>query len=363
MKRLMSSFIHAVGALLFSRRDRRVPSPENVRRIVVTHFHYLGDVFFATPAITALKCHFPGAAIDIVVKSRARDVLLGHPGIREIICFDGVCNDRTREPRTDWGGLRALARRLRGCDLLVDFTGVPASCALAALVRPQWSVGFSRAGFGFVFDRELRPVPEIPLVERYNALATMAGADVGGLTPAIHLEGGDIPGNQDVNPSLSDHDILLHVGAGFPLKLWPIGNFHAVAEHFRGRGLRVALVGGPSDPAEITNLPIRHVLALARRCRVYVGLDTGLTHIVASLGVPTVAVYGPTNPRFLPRWPNERIIWTELACSAAENEQHCGAVRPMRCNYEHRCMQQLGVERMIREINQCLAVSSISLQN
>lgn len=363
MKRLRSNFIHAVGALLFSRRDRCVPSPENAQRIVITHFHYLGDVFFATPAIAALKRQFPGAAIDAVVKSRARDVLLGHPGIREIICFDRLCNDRTREPRTDWGGLRALARRLHGCDLLVDFTGVPASCALAAMARPRWSVGFSRAGFGFVFDRELRPVPEIPLVDRYNALATMAGADAGGLTPAIHLEDDGCPGSPDKNPVLPSYDILLHVGAGFPLKLWPVGNFRAVAEHFRAHGLRVALIGGPSDPAEITNLPLRQVVALARRCRVYAGLDTGLTHIVASLGVPTVAVYGPTNPRFLPRWPNERIVWTELACSAAENQQHCNAVRPMRCSYEHRCMQQLGVDRMIQEINQCLAVSSISLQN
>ncbi|MBI5817913.1 MAG: glycosyltransferase family 9 protein [Verrucomicrobia bacterium] len=363
MKHLLSSFIHAVGALLFSRRDRRVPSPENVRRIVITHFHYLGDVFFTTPAITALKRRFPGAAIDVVVKSRARDVLLGNPDIREIICFDRLCNDRTREPRTDWRGLRALARRLRGCDLLVDFTGVPASCALAMLARPRWSVGFSRAGFGFVFDRELRPVPEIPLVERYNALSTLAGADASGLMPAIHLEGDAVPGSPDKNAALPSHDILLHVGAGFPLKLWPVENFRAVAEHFRARGLRVALVGGPSDPAEIINLTLRQVAALARGCRVYVGLDTGLTHIVASLGVPTVAVYGPTNPRFLPRWPNERVVWTELACSAAENEQQCAAVRPMRCSYEHRCMQHLGVDRMIQEINQCLAVSSISSQN
>ncbi|MCX6899785.1 MAG: glycosyltransferase family 9 protein [Verrucomicrobia bacterium] len=349
MKRLLASLIHAVGAPLFPRRDRRAPSPENVRRIVVTHFHYIGDVFFMTPAIAALKRRFPDAAIDIVVNSRARDVLLGNPDLREIICFDGLCNDRTREPRTDWRALRALARRLRGCDLLVDFTGVLASCALAALARPHWSVGFSKAGFGFVFDRELWPVPEIPLVERHNAVSALAGADAGGLMPAVYL------GNETVPPPV---DILLHVGAGFPLKLWPVEKFRAVAEHFRARGLRVALVGGPSDPAEIVSLTIRQVAVLARGCRVYVGLDTGLTHIVASLGVPTVAIYGPTNPRFLPCWPNERVVWTQLPCSATENEQHCSAVRPMRCGYQHRCMQQLGVECVIWEINECLAVSS-----
>lgn len=351
MKHLLANLIHAVGAALFPRRDRRVPSPENVRRIVVTHFHYIGDVFFATPAIAALKRRFPDAAIDAVVHSRARDALLGNLHLREIISFDHLCNDRTREPHTDWGALAALARRLRGCDLLVDFTGVPASCALAALARPRWSVGFSRAGFGFVFDRELRPVPEIPLVERYNAVAALAGAEAGGLMPEIYLGGEAAP---------SSPDILLHMGAGFPLKLWPVENFRAVAEHFRARGLRVALVGGPGDLAEINNLSLRQVAAMARGCRVYVGLDTGLTHIVASLGVPTVALYGPTNPRFLPRWPKERVVWTQLPCSATENEQHCGAVRPMCCSHEHRCMKELGADRVIQEINECLVGSSTS---
>ncbi|MBI5686676.1 MAG: glycosyltransferase family 9 protein [Verrucomicrobia bacterium] len=352
MKPLLASLIHAAGAALFPRRGRRAPAPEDARRIVVTHFHYIGDVFFATPAIAALKCRFPGAALDAVVHSRAREVLLGNPDVREIICFDGLCNDRTREPRTDWRALAALARRLRGCDLLVDFTGVPASCALAALARPRWSVGFSRAGLGFVFDRELRPVPEIPLVDRYNAVAALAGADAGGLMPEIHLG--------DENVSLPRYDILLHVGAGFPLKLWPVENFRSIAEHFWLHGLSVALVGGPSDPAEITHLSLRQVAAMARGCRVYVGLDTGLTHIVASLGVPTVAIYGPTNPRFLPRWPHERVVWSQLPCSATEDEQHCAAVPPMRCDFQHRCLQQLGVERVIQEINECLVASSTS---
>lgn len=350
MKRLLASLIHAVGAALFSRRNRCAPSPKSVRRIVVTHFHYMGDVFFMTPAIAALKRRFPDAVIDAVVRSRGREVLLGNPNLREVVCFDRLCNDRTREPRTDWRGLFALARRLRGCDLLVDFTGVPASCALAVLARPRWSIGFSRAGFGFVFDRELRPVPDIPLVEKNNALAALAGADAVGLMPTINL------GNEAV--ALPNYDILLHVGAGFPLKLWPVEKFRAVAEHFRARGLRVTTIGGPRDPAEIVNLTVRQVAALARGCRVYVGLDTGLTHIVASLDVPTVAIYGPTNPRFLPRWPNERVVWTELTCAPAENEQHCVAVRPMRCSHHH-CMQQLGVDRVIQEINQCLAASSI----
>jgi ADP-heptose:LPS heptosyltransferase len=350
---LLSNIIHAFGRALWLRRGRRPPAPESTRRIVATHFHYIGDVFFATAAIAALKRRFPGAAIDVVLKSRSRDVLLGNPAVREIIVFDGLCNDRTRERRTDWPALRKLARRLGGCDLLVDFTGVPASCALAALAGPRWSVGFSRAGLGFVFDREIWPPPNLPLVDRCNALAALVGADAGGPQPRIYLNEEDNP-----PPYVGACDILLHVGAGFPLKLWPIENFEAVARHFRARGLRVALAGGPNDRAEITNLSVRQVAAWARGCRVYVGLDTGMTHIVASLGVPTVAIYGPTNPGYLPRWPCERVVWQELPCSARPDEQHCAACRPMICSH-HSCMRQLSAGKIIDEIEQCLSASSI----
>ena len=355
MKALAAKLIHAAGKFLFQRAKRQFPKVEEIKRILVMQFHYVGDVFFATPAIAALKRRFPNAPIDAVVKSRGSDVLLGNPDVNEIIVFDPLCNDRTREPHTDWPGLVGLVKQLRGYDLLVDFTGVRASCVLTALVRPRWSVGFSRSGFGFVFDRELRPVPELPLVEKCDTLAAMAGADTRGLAPRIYLcEKDDPPAH------VSGCDILLHVGAGFPLKLWPAEHFAAVAEHFRPRGLRVAIVGGPDDPAEITDLPVRQVAALARRCRCYVGLDSGLTHIVASLGVPTVAIYGPTNPRFsMWPWPNARLVWTKLSCSPADNQEKCAACRPMVCSH-HKCMRLLKPDRVIQEIEQCLATSSIS---
>ncbi|MCX7825165.1 MAG: glycosyltransferase family 9 protein [Verrucomicrobiae bacterium] len=353
LRTLLARWTHALGRRFLSRTKQRPPAVEEVKRILVMQFHYIGDVFFATPAIAALRRRFPNAALDALVKTRGRDVLLGNPHVNDILVFDRLCNDRTREPRTDWAALTRLARRLRGYDLLVDFTGVRASCALAALARPRWSVGFSKSGFGFVFDRELWPVQEWPLFEKCNALVALAGADARGLAPRIWLDDATPGGAGDV-------DILLHVGAGFPLKLWPVEKFRVVAEHYRARGLRVALVGGPGDPAEVTNLSVRQVAAWARRCRCYVGLDTGLTHIVASLGVPTVTIYGPTNPRFsFWPWPNARRVGIKLACSPGENEEKCAACRPMVCRH-HLCMRMLEPSRVIQEIEPCLAASFTS---
>jgi ADP-heptose:LPS heptosyltransferase len=284
------------------------------------------------------------------VKTRGRDVLVGHPDIHEIIVFDPLCNDRTREERTRWSALRKLARRLQGYDLIVDCTGVPASCALVAMAKPQWSVGFSNSGFGFVFDQENWPVPDVPFVEKYLSLVQKAGVASTGLQPRIHL-------NDESNPA-SPFDVLLHLGTGFSLKQWGLRNFQSVAEQLRARGLRVATVGGRDDSADITGLTIREVAALANRCRTYVGLDTGLTHIVASLGVPTVAIYGPTNPRFsLQPLPNVRLVRLQLECSPLKDRRQCAACVPMVCSH-HSCMRQITVEQVIREIELCMASST-----
>lgn len=354
MKRLVAAAIHSTGRLLYRRRGRSAPPPGDVTRVLVMNFHYIGDVFFTATAIDGLKRQFPSAQIDALVKTRGRDALLGNPNLHEIIVFDPLCNDRTREPRTRWSALSALAKRLQGYDILIDCTGVPASCILTALARPRFSVGFSGSGFGFVFDEELWPAPDIPIIAKYHALIARVGAQSLDLRPKLHLT--------DEVASAST-DLILHVGAGFSLKRWDIDRFRAVAGHFRSRGLKVMIVGGPADPAETTNLTIRQVAALALRCRAYLGLDTGLTHIVASLGVPTVAIYGPTNPRFsLQPMPNVRRVQLQLECSPAEHERQCAACRPMYCSH-HSCMRQLSEERVIEEIEHCLEISSASRSN
>src|ERR1043166_6508371 len=80
-KRLVASLIHAVGRFLFPHLGHHPPTPDSFGRILVMNFHYLGDVFFTTPAIAGLKRRFPKAQIDVLVKSRGREI--GRASCRE----------------------------------------------------------------------------------------------------------------------------------------------------------------------------------------------------------------------------------------------------------------------------------------
>lgn len=103
----------------------------------------------------------------------------------------------------------------------------------------------------------------------------------------------------------SDH-IVIHAGSGSPTKNWPY--FVELA----GRLSDVTNLFGPDEkalaPAGI--LTLSQVSYTLRHCRAYVGNDSGITHLAAYLGCPTVAIFGPTDPRIWgPIGRRSRVIW------------------------------------------------------
>ncbi len=100
--------------------------------------------------------------------------------------------------------------------------------------------------------------------------------------------------------------MVIHAGSGSPRKNWPY------FEELAGRLSDVVNLFGPNEEGisrkEI--LPLPQVFQLLRRCRAYIGNDSGITHLAAYLGCPTVAIFGPTDPRIWgPIGRRSRVIW------------------------------------------------------
>ena len=130
---------------------------------------------------------------------------------------------------------------------------------------------------------------------------------------------------------------VLHTFPKFNYKMWRTEGWIEAARWLTARGYRIALTGGNEQSelayiAEVTRLMPRNVVNLAgrlslcaaanlvSRARVYVGLDTAMTHIAAALGVPTVALYGPSNPVKWGPWPRGHA-------SDANPWRRCGSQR------------------------------------
>jgi heptosyltransferase III len=110
--------------------------------------------------------------------------------------------------------------------------------------------------------------------------------------------------------------VAIHPGSGAAEKCWPISRFAEVIKRLWEQGHPVLLLSGPADikriddllqqlplspPSEmfklLTNAPLLEVAQHLQQCKCYLGNDSGITHLSALLGVPTVAIFGPTDPK------------------------------------------------------------------
>ena len=108
-----------------------------------------------------------------------------------------------------------------------------------------------------------------------------------------------------INPSVTRHDIIIHPGSGSPYKNWPIENFITLAERLQDKGHSVIWSVGPAEQERLNHDPpgptlqcdsLTDLAAHLAAAKLYIGNDSGISHLAAAVGTPTVAFFGPTDP-------------------------------------------------------------------
>lgn len=278
-----------------------------MRRILVLSLNYIGDVLFTTPALAALRRGYPDAAITVVVGERAREVLVANPDVACIVKRPFTLASR-------WRLLRAL--RARGFDLSVCFISHSVEMAAWGLLlgcRSRW--GFNSLEARWFLTGRVEEDPRRHCVDDYLDLACAAGGVWAGRNPRLYVtpeeeQWASAYGSQ-LGLAVETKVLGLHVGATYPEKCWRYERMLEFA-HLATRcaGYRLVLFGGKREEATATalsaavptcvnlvgRLTLREFIALVKHCSAFVGGDSGPSHIAAARGVPTVALFGFTDP-------------------------------------------------------------------
>ena len=178
---------------------------------------------------------------------------------------------------------------------------------------------------------------------------------------------------------------VIHAAPMFRYKQWSKSGWRELAAHLAARGLSVIATGSAAEPerrylddvwsgAPVTRrdgqLDWPQLAALLSRARVYIGPDTSVTHLAAAAGCPTVALYGPTDPRLWGPWPlgglatmwnatgriqrrgNVWLVQNALPCTPCQLE---GCER--RLDSYSQCLDELSAAQVLVAVNQVLARS------
>ena len=364
-------------------RDPPLPAFANggspPRSVLIIATRRIGDVLLATPLMRSIKHAWPDAALDVLVFEGTQGVIAANPDIRRVLAVP--------ERPGRLAHLAFLIRLARRYDAALS-TLHGDRPTLYAFVAGRWRAGLLGDEYRERWKKHLlhRWAP-FDNLNTHTVLMNLTLARVLGIEPraevAVNWRADDA---RRVDASAPKPPFaILHPYPKFNYKMWRGDAWIEVANWLTGRGYCVVLSGG-TDPAETAyvadlvsrmprgtiNLAGKFSLAeagcLLSRAAVFIGPDTALTHMAAALGVPTVALYGPTDPVKWGPWPKDHALlanpWRRCGSQRAGNVTLLqGVAACVPCTFEgcgrvitsfSDCLQSLSVEKVIAALKERL---------
>jgi len=304
-----------------------------MNRVLIIRGGAIGDFILTLPSLHVLRDHHPQTRIEILGYSHI--VTLAH----QRFYANGV---RSIDDRAVAGFFAArgtldstLSSYLASFDLVVSYLYDPDSI---------FHDNLKRAGVRRVIVADGRPAQKQHASEHLAAWLQTVGLPLRIEAPRLYPLEQDHEDAGRNFPGLPAHTIALHPGSGSEAKNWPITRFIELARWLMERGFHILLVSGPADRQVETEfcgdavaggctrcrgVALPTLAAALQKCTAFIGHDSGISHLCAGVGTPTVAIFGGTDPRIWgPRGRSVTIVQTGPGVSSVTVEDVKNALEP-----------------------------------
>ncbi|NIQ03308.1 MAG: lipopolysaccharide heptosyltransferase I, partial [Nitrospinaceae bacterium] len=346
--------------------NRMNPAPQ---RILIIKLSSLGDVIHTLPSLRSLRQLYPKAHIAWIVEEKCKDALYRNPDLDELIVIR-IHHWRKNWNLQSWREFKACVKKVRGrFDLVLDLQGLIKTGVIAWLTQAPRIIGFDKKDCrerpNAWFTHETIPFmgKKIHVVDRYRSMIKALGAQ--SLSGEFIL---NVPPEAEQHieayfkshPDLAGRPIVaVHHGVGFPTKRWPIERFAQLGDRLaRELGFHILLTWGPGEEESVQKLSgmmkekhwvspknsLHESIAMFKRMSLCLGCDTGPMHLAAAQGVPTVTLFGPTNPAYSrPHGGNHEVVVKVQPCSFCHKH---------RCPTQMECMTEITVDDVFQAVQQ-----------
>ena len=260
-------------------------------RVAIVRLRSLGDCVLTTPALALLKHARADLRVAVVAEARFHAVFDHNPDVDEIL---------RPEP--------GVLRRWRP-DLCLNLHGGTRSAFLTLVSGARWRAGFGHFRHQFAYNVHIPRAQEILGVERTVHTAEHLASAIFNLGASIE----EIPrarlGLAEQPPAAARPYAVLHPVATAPEKTWRADGFLEVARHIEESGLEAVFIGAAGDDLRlfsqhrlVQGAPLAQVKTLLAGASLFVGNDSGPAHMAAAFGLPSVVIFGPSDPAIWGPW-------------------------------------------------------------
>ncbi|MEN6622383.1 MAG: lipopolysaccharide heptosyltransferase II [Smithella sp.] len=340
---------------------------ENINKILIRGTNWIGDAILTIPAVESIRAAYPKAHIAVLAKPWVADIYKLFSDINEIIIYEKKYDNII--------GVFQLAHLLRkkkfDTAILLQNAIEAAIIAFAAGI-PQ-RAGYNSDGRGILLTHRVQRTREIRKLHQTDYYLEMVKAlGCASVNKEMHLETKISRNNaqrvlQKYIPDPAKEIVALAPGATYgPAKRWFPDRFAKIADKIAAEfPCQIILLGGKSDwnvaeevcryssnnlinLAGVTNL--EEAIYLISQCRIMISNDSGLMHIAGALNVPTIAIFGSTNPATTSPVGNQSIVvHQDISCSPCLKKT---------CPTDFRCMEMISVEEVWQTVHNILFMSS-----
>jgi heptosyltransferase-2 len=332
--------------------------------ILLVPYMWIGDFVRCHSVVRLLKARFPQAPVDVLTTTLCAPLLDYMPGVRK-----GIVVDLPRK-KLPFHLYRALGKRLAtegySRSLVMPRTWKAALAPFLAGIPER--TGFAgEVRFGLLNDVRFgeRKLPR--MVDRCGALALPKGATLPPEWPKPQLV---VPESEAAAwraaRGLTDDNrpvVAFAPGAVGPSKRWPSAYFAELARKLTAEGLTVWVLGSPAEAPlaeeivaaagpsarNLTSTDLRNAVLALKIASACVSNDSGLVHVAAAIGTPTVGIFGPTSPwHWAPLNPLAAVIETTT-------DVPCRPCHKPTCRYgHHRCMRDIPADQVLPAVHRAL---------
>ncbi len=345
----------------------------SINRVLVIKLRHIGDVLLAVPAISALKAARPEISVSALVLAGTEDMLTLNPDIDEVMTLSrgmGILEN-----------LRLIKRlRRKGFDLVINMTEGDRGAILALLSGARYRIGVDPMGRGFKGKRFFFTHLVMPVYDgRHRAVMDMDLLDPLGITakePRLSLytskEDDEYVGRllADNGIAAGDAIAVVHPASRWMFKCWRDEAVAKVMDYLADRGMKVVMTSGPDEresdmvrritwladrkPLDLSGmLSLKRLASLLKRSSLFFGVDTAPMHMAAAVGVPVVALFGPSN----------FLVWAPLTDKGRvivkDSEFDCIPCEKDGCNgtKKSKCLEAITPEEAIAAIEELLGAA------